>query len=67
MKSLRLEVGSLEVDLRTLDGRREQISVFVSVPVGMTSEAAALAAQLEDRSLEFLPCRIGGRTSLVRI
>lgn len=67
MKSLRLEVGSLGVDLRTLDGHHEQISVFVSVPAGMTSLAAALAAQLEDRSLEFLPCRVGGRTSLLRI
>lgn len=65
--SLKLDVSRITVDLSTLAGERRQADFFVPVSEGMTSPSARLAHQLNDPQIEFLPCRIGDQTVLLRI
>lgn len=64
--SLKLEVDRLAVLLASLAGDKRRTTFFVPVPDSVTSPFSCLTAQLDDPAIEFLPCRIDERTSLIR-
>ncbi len=65
--SLKLEVDPIVADVTLLTGQLRQTTFFVSVPDSVAPPSSQLVEQLNDSSLEFVPCQVGDTTHLLRV